>query len=56
MTGPRGGPQGMHPQGVVDRVRSVDAPPPIRPADGEIVLAAILLDVQDGLTRSLRRL
>jgi calcineurin-like phosphoesterase len=56
MTGPRGGPQGMHPQGVVDRARGVVPPAPIRPADGEIVLAAILLDVQDGLTRSLRRL
>jgi len=56
MTGPLGGPQGLQPQPVVDRVRGVDPPAPLRPADGEIVLGAILLDLRDGLTRSLRRL
>jgi len=58
MTGPRDGPQGMHPQGVVERVRGLPAEElsPIGPADGEIVLGAILLEIESGLTRSLRRL
>jgi calcineurin-like phosphoesterase len=58
MTGPRGGPQGLDPRPVVARVRGLppDQRPPIRPADGEIVLAAILLEIENGLTRALRRL
>jgi len=57
MTGPRDGPQGMDPQGVIDRVRR---PPggelsPMRPAGGEIVLGAILLEIERGLTLSLSR-
>jgi calcineurin-like phosphoesterase len=58
MTGPGDGPQGMHPDGCVERVQGLPeeglAPP--RPADGEIVLGAILLELEGGLTRSLRRL
>jgi calcineurin-like phosphoesterase len=56
MTGPLGGVQGLHAQAVVDRLRGVNPPAPIVPAEGEIVLAAILLDVRGGRTRSLRRL
>jgi calcineurin-like phosphoesterase len=58
MTGPRDGPQGMHPQRVVERVRAPPASelPPVGPADGEIVLGAVLLEIQDGLTRSVVRL
>ncbi|HXW57885.1 MAG TPA: YmdB family metallophosphoesterase [Solirubrobacteraceae bacterium] len=57
MTGPGDGPLGMDPQPVIERVRGL--PPnelsPIRPAGGEIVLGAVALEVQDGLTRSLTR-
>jgi 2',3'-cyclic-nucleotide 2'-phosphodiesterase len=58
MTGPADGPQGMHPQGIIDRVRClpIGERSPVRPADGEIVLGAVLLDIGEGLTRSLRRL
>ncbi|HMD51225.1 MAG TPA: YmdB family metallophosphoesterase [Solirubrobacteraceae bacterium] len=58
MTGPCDGPQGMHAQGVVQRVRGVPEPElsPLRPADGEIVLGAVLLEVENGLTRSVSRL
>jgi len=58
MTGPGDGPQGMHPRGVIERVRGVPAAElsPIRPADGEIVLGAVLLEIEQGLTRSLSRL
>ncbi|HLH14860.1 MAG TPA: YmdB family metallophosphoesterase [Solirubrobacteraceae bacterium] len=58
MTGPDDGPQGMRAQAVAERVRGstpVDAPPP-GPAAGEIVLGAVLLEVENGLTRSLERL
>jgi calcineurin-like phosphoesterase len=50
--------QGLDPQAVVARVRGLppEQLPPVRPADGEIVLAAILLEIEDGLTRALRRL
>jgi 2',3'-cyclic-nucleotide 2'-phosphodiesterase len=58
MTGPRGGPLGMDPQPVIERVRGL--PPselsPIRPAAGEIALGAVLLEIEDGLTRSVMRL
>lgn len=58
MTGPLGGPLGMDPQGVVERVRGLPARKlsPIRPAGGEIVLGAVLLEIEHGLTRSLTRL
>jgi 2',3'-cyclic-nucleotide 2'-phosphodiesterase len=58
MTGPGGGPQGIHAQPVIDRVRGLSAAElsPVRPAAGEIVLGAVLLDIEDGLTRALRRL
>lgn len=57
MTGPSNGPQGMDPRAVVARVRGLDAPePPSAPADGEIVLGAVLLEIRDGVTQSIRRL
>jgi metallophosphoesterase (TIGR00282 family) len=58
MTGPSNGPQGMDPNGVIQRVRGLPAGDlsPVRPADGEIVLGAILLEIDGGRTRSLRRL
>ncbi len=58
MTGPRDGPQGMHPQRVVDRVRdpAARAAPPVGPAEGEIVLGAVLLEIEQGLTRRITRL
>jgi 2',3'-cyclic-nucleotide 2'-phosphodiesterase len=58
MTGPRDGPQGMNPQRVVERVRSPHAAelPPVGPADGEIVLGAVLLEIHNGLTSSVVRL
>lgn len=56
MTGPRGGPQGIDARAVVDRVRGVEPPAPVRAADGEIVLGAILLEIEDGLTRAIWRL
>lgn len=58
MTGPSGGPLGMDPRPVVERVRGL-APgelSPMRPADGEIVLGAVLLEIEQGLARSLTRL
>lgn len=58
MTGPSGGPLGMDPRPVIERLRGL--PPhelsPIRPADGEIVLGAVLLELEHGVTRSLTRL
>jgi calcineurin-like phosphoesterase len=58
MTGPRDGPQGMYAPGVVERIRALPAAQlsPVRPADGEIVLGAILLEIENGLTRSLTRI
>lgn len=58
MTGPSGGPQGMDPRAVVERVIGVtpDDHSPVGPAGGEMVLGAVLLDVQDGTTRSIERL
>jgi len=57
MTGPCGGPQGMEPRGVVDRVRGVPTEEltPTRPADGEIVLGAVVLEVSAGTAHSIRR-
>jgi hypothetical protein len=57
MTGPSGGPQGMDARGVVARVRGlVAAEPAPGPADGEIVLGAVVLEIIDGVTRSVIRL
>jgi hypothetical protein len=58
MTGPSGGPQGMDPQAVVERLQNLDAVEltPLGPARGEMVLGAVLLEVEDGLTRSLSRI
>jgi 2',3'-cyclic-nucleotide 2'-phosphodiesterase len=58
MTGPDDGPQGMQPQGMIDRARGLPEHQltPVRPAAGEIVLGAILLQIEDGVTRALRRL
>jgi 2',3'-cyclic-nucleotide 2'-phosphodiesterase len=57
MTGPSGGPQGMDARGVVARVRGLPgAELPSRPADGEIVLGAVMLEIFDGVTRSVTRL
>src|SRR5581483_6381964 len=56
MTGPRGGAQGMDAQAIVDRVRGVEPPAPLEPADGELVLGAILLEIEDGRTRAISRL
>lgn len=57
MTGPSNGPQGMWAQPVVDYVRGVPAAErsPFGPADGEIELGAVLLDVEGGLTKSIAR-
>lgn len=58
MTGPDDGPQGIHAQPVIERLRGL--PPaelsPVRAADGQIVLGAVLLEIENGLTCSLRRL
>jgi metallophosphoesterase (TIGR00282 family) len=58
MTGPSGGPQGMDPRAVVERVRGVPEAEltPMGPAGGEIVLGAVLLEIEGGVTRSIRRL
>jgi 2',3'-cyclic-nucleotide 2'-phosphodiesterase len=58
MTGARDGPQGMHADSVIERVRGlpVEQLSPIRPADGEIVLGAVLLEIENGLTRRISRL
>jgi hypothetical protein len=58
MTGPCDGPQGMHPQAVVERVRGLPVAQlsPVRPADGAIILGAILLEIADGRTTGLSRL
>jgi len=58
MTGPCDGPQGMHAQAVVERVRGLPVAQlsPVRPADGAIVLGAILLEIAEGRTTSLSRL
>ncbi len=57
MTGPRGGPLGMHAQPVVQRVRGLPASElsSLRPADGDIVLGAVVLEIQGGVTRSIDR-
>ncbi len=57
MTGPRDGPQGMHPQAVVERVRGLPEAQlsPVRPADGAIILGAILLEIAEGRTTSISR-
>ena len=58
MTGADDGPQGIHAQPVIERIRGLPASElsPVRPAAGEIVLGAVLLELEQGLTRSLRRL
>jgi metallophosphoesterase (TIGR00282 family) len=57
MTGPSGGPQGMDAQAVVAHVRGLLATELAPgPADGEIVLGAVVLEIHDGVTRSLTRL
>jgi 2',3'-cyclic-nucleotide 2'-phosphodiesterase len=58
MTGPSGGPQGIDAQPVIERVRGLPAAElsAVRPADGEIVLGAVLLEIEHGLTRALRRI
>ena len=58
MTGPCDGPQGIHAQPVIERTRGLPAAElsPVRPAEGEIVLGAVLLEIENGVTRSLRRL
>jgi len=45
----------LNPQAVIERVRGVPAAElsPIRPANGEIFLGAILVEIENGLTRSL---
>lgn len=58
MTGATDGIQGLDPQAFLERLRGV--PPaelsPTRPADGEIVLGAVLLEIEDGRTRGITRL
>jgi 2',3'-cyclic-nucleotide 2'-phosphodiesterase len=57
MTGPSGGPQGMDARGVVAHVRGLLATElPAGPADGEIVLGAVLLEIRDGVTHRVTRL
>ncbi|HYB23640.1 MAG TPA: YmdB family metallophosphoesterase [Solirubrobacteraceae bacterium] len=59
MTGVHDSLQGMDPLAFVQRVQGLPASElsPVRPADtGEIVLGAVLLEIEQGLTRSLRRL
>lgn len=57
MTGPLDGPQGMNAKSVIERVRHppVTALPPVGPGDGNIVLGAVLLEVEQGLTQSVER-
>jgi len=57
MTGPRDGPQGMDPQGVIDRVRGLPDGElsPMRTAGGEIILGAVLLEIEHGITLRLSR-
>ena len=57
MTGPSGGPQGMDPRAVVDRVVGGNpaSPTPMGPARGKMVLGAVLLEIEGGRTRSLQR-
>jgi 2',3'-cyclic-nucleotide 2'-phosphodiesterase len=58
MTGSDDGPQGIHARPVIERLRGLPAGElsTVRPADGPIVLGAVLLEIEHGLTRSLRRL
>ena len=58
MTGASDGPQGILAQPVIERIRGLPAAElsPVRPAEGEIVLGAVLLEIENGLTRNLRRL
>ena len=58
MTGPDDGPQGMLAEAVVERVRGARAEElsPVGPATGEIVLGAVLLESDRGLTRRITRL
>jgi calcineurin-like phosphoesterase len=56
MTGPDDGPQGMDAAGVVAIVRDAAPAAPVGPAAGPIVLGAVLLEIEGGLTRSLVRL
>jgi 2',3'-cyclic-nucleotide 2'-phosphodiesterase len=58
MTGPSGGPQGMNARRVIEHVlgRRAGELPPEGPAEGEIVLGAVLLEIEDGVTRGIRRL
>jgi 2',3'-cyclic-nucleotide 2'-phosphodiesterase len=57
MTGPSGGPQGMDARGVIARVRGLLATESASgPAEGEIVLGAVVLEIHDGVTRNITRL
>jgi calcineurin-like phosphoesterase/predicted enzyme related to lactoylglutathione lyase len=56
MTGPDGGPQGMDAGGVVARIEGLASDRPPGPADGEIVLGAVLLEILDGVAHSVVRL
>jgi calcineurin-like phosphoesterase len=58
MTGPVDGPQGMRADRVAADVRnppSLEDRRPPGPADGEIVVGAVLLEIEGGLTRSISR-
>jgi len=58
MTGVRESLQGMDPQAFVRHARGLPASElaPVRPAeDGEIVLGAVLLEIEDGVTRTVTR-
>ncbi len=59
MTGPGDGPQGMRADRVAEQVRnppSAEQREPPGPAEGKIVLAAVLLEIDGGLTRAISRL
>lgn len=58
MTGPDDGPQGMLAEAVIERVRGRRAEElaPVGPAAGEIVLGAVLLELDHGLARRISRL